>query len=141
MMRVTMRAPLPLLAIFAIGCSDGNAHFSVRESVEQIQVTHAEPGATLEVIDGNGAVVATATADSLGRTMFRKIPPGDGYVVRTSTMLERSRHMKVMSVAESLPSQRFYDHQTLAPGFNYIVTRDGTRLSAYVTFPGPPEKG
>src|SRR4029077_4331628 len=38
-------------------------------------------------------------------------------------------------------SQSFYMHQRLKPGFNYIETRDGTTLSAYVNLPGPEEMG
>ncbi|MDB4967105.1 MAG: Cocaine esterase [Myxococcales bacterium] len=141
MMRVTMRLPaIAIFAFWAVGCSDGNARFIVRESVEQLSVTHAEPGATLEVLDGSGKAIQSATADKLGSALFRHVPPGDGYVVRAG-MLERSRHLKVLSIDGSLPSQRFYDHQDLQPGFNYIATRDGTRLSAYVTLPGPIELG
>jgi predicted acyl esterase len=130
-----------VLAVFLVGCSDGNARFTVRESVEQLHVTHAEPGATLEVVDAHGQVVQSAVADALGSVVFRHLLPGDGYVVRTDTLLERSRHLSVMSVAESLPSRGFYEHQELQPGFNYISTRDGTALSAYVTLPGPLDKG
>src|SRR2546423_7054816 len=109
MMRVTMRANAGgLLAILLFGCSDGNAHFLVRESVQQLAVTHAPPGTALEVVDPMGKVVASASADAQGSVMFRNLAPGDGYVVRTTTMLERSRHLKVMSVEDSLPAQRFY---------------------------------
>src|SRR5262249_12802407 len=92
-------------------------------------------------VDPQGQVVQSAVADALGSVIFRHLPPGDGYVVRTDTLLERSRHLKVTSVAESLPSRSFYEHQELQPGFNYISTRDGTALSAYVPLPGPREKG
>ena len=46
-----------------------------------------------------------------------------------------------MSVEGSQPPQTFYDAQTLGPGFNYITTRDGTTLSAYVTLPGAHREG
>ncbi len=46
-----------------------------------------------------------------------------------------------MGIPDSQPAQDFYANQKLVPGFNYITTRDGTQLSAYVTFPGPPENG
>jgi hypothetical protein len=46
-----------------------------------------------------------------------------------------------MSVDGSLPPQEFYESQDLEPGYGYIETRDGTRLSVFVTLPGPPEDG
>ncbi|MFO0614707.1 MAG: CocE/NonD family hydrolase [Polyangiaceae bacterium] len=49
--------------------------------------------------------------------------------------------MRVTAVADAPPDAAFYASQKLVPGFNYITTRDGTTLSAYVTFPGPPDKG
>jgi len=129
-----------VLVILA-GCSatDGNATFSVRESVEQLHVTHAKPGATLEVVDATNAVAATGTADDLGSFVFRKLAPASGYRVRSGG--EISRHLTVMSVAGSLPSQDFYRNQHLVAGTNYIRTRDGTTLSAYITLPGPADMG
>src|SRR5262249_39290113 len=35
----------------------------------------------------------------------------------------------------------FYTNQKLKPGYNYITTRDGTQLAAYVTLPGPEANG
>jgi predicted acyl esterase len=128
-------------ALAFAACSDGNASFKVRESIEQLQVTHATPGAELAVRAADGRVVASGVADELGSIVFRNLPPGSGYVVRTTAGSEWSRHLTVMSAASSQPKQSFYDHQSLGPGFTYIETRDGTKLSAYVTLPGPIDKG
>lgn len=124
-------------------CSDDGptAAFQVRESVEQLHVTHAEPGATLEVVDAADAVMASGTADDQGSYIFRQLPPGDDYTVRTADGAEWLDSLTVMTIADSAPPQSFYAGQTLQPGFNYIETRDGTQLSAYVQLPGPPEDG
>ncbi len=119
----------------------GNASFEVRESVEQLHVTHANAGETLVVRDSGGAEVASAVVDSLGSLIFRELPPGDGYVVETAEGDEWTGPLTVMSVAGSLPDPTFYEEQVLEPGFGYIRTRDGTTLSVYVTLPGPPEDG
>ncbi len=134
---------LLLVLIALTGCGqDGNASFSVRESVEQLHVTHAVPGATLELIDDSDAVVQSGTADELGSLIFREVAPGSGYRVRTTTEpVEISRHLTVMSVESSLPKASFYSHQKLVAGFQYIETRDGTTLSAYVTLPGDISEG
>jgi predicted acyl esterase len=132
------------LSIFFISalaaCSpDGNARFTVRESVEQLHVTHATPGQVLTLFDHGGSIVASGTADDQGSLMFRKVPPADGYVIWSGA--ERSRHLSVISVALSQPPVSLYWQQQLTAGLNYIKTRDGTTLSAYVTLPGPVEMG
>jgi uncharacterized protein len=131
---------LLLVAVLSLlGCGGGGPSFEVRESVEQLHVTHAAPGTALTLTDAAGQTLQTAVADDLGSFMFRDVPPGSGYVVTAG--LERSHRLTVMSVESSQPDPSFYREQKLVPGFNYIVTRDGTTLSAYVTMPGPPEAG
>ena len=134
---------LPLLAAALGGCTDGNASFDVRPSVAQIYVTHAPPGAALAVYDAAGGVVASGSTDALGSLVFRGVAPGGGYTVRTTAAqpAQVSRHLTVLSAAGSQPGADFYHGQTLKPGFNYITTRDGTTLSAYVTLPGRRQAG
>jgi hypothetical protein len=145
MMRAIMRRSTFLVVVTGMlqGCSDGNARFDVRASVEQIYVTHAPPGTPLAVFDSAGHAVASGQADTLGSLVFRSLTPGAGYTVRTTTLRppQISRHLTVMSVASSLPERAFYTSQKLQPGFNYITTRDGTTLSAYVTFPADAAMG
>ncbi len=132
---------LAALVVAACGSgTDGNATFQVRESVEQLHITHAAPGASLELIIENGendAVVQTGTTDDQGSLIFREIAPASGYRVRTTVEpVEISRHLTVMSVESSLPATSFYEKQKLVGGFQYIETRDGTTLSTYITLPG-----
>jgi predicted acyl esterase len=116
--------------------------FSVRESVEQLHVTHAVPGAELEVWGASGQVVAEGTADWQGSLVFRELEPGSGYRVVTAALpREASAPLTVQSIEGSTPAQAFYDAQVLEPGYGYITTRDGTQLSTFVTLPGPIEEG
>src|SRR5205085_1125949 len=84
---------LSLTLLFAAGCGQtpatdgGNADYQVRESVEQLQVTHAPPGETLLLIDSTGAQVATGVTDGLGSYIFRHVAPGTGYLVRNQHIL------------------------------------------------------
>jgi uncharacterized protein len=116
--------------------------FSVRESVEQLHVTHATPGETLELWDGGDAVVDSGEADAQGSLIFREITPGFGYrVVATGAPREASGALRVLAAEDSTPPQDFYDGQDLQPGYGYLTTRDGTQLSVFVSLPGPPEDG
>jgi predicted acyl esterase len=132
-------------------CDDANdsrlvleeANFRVRESVEQLHVMGAQESQVLGVYDATGAQLASGEADALGGLIFRQLAPGNNYTVReeSGNPVEAVQNLEVWSVEASLPDTSFYSDQVLQPGFNYITTRDGTRLSAYVTLPGPIEDG
>jgi predicted acyl esterase len=135
-------ALVPILVLG--GCGDGaNARYEVRESVEQLHVTRADPSTELAVYDSADRQVQVGTTDAQGSLVFRRLPPGSGYTVRTTQKNppERSRPLRVLSVAESQPPPDFYRRQRLQPGYGYIQTRDGTTLSVYVTLPGPLSAG
>ncbi len=121
--------------------------FQARGSVEQIHVWRALPGSDLEVLDGSDQIVARGTADEQGSFIFRKLKPAKGYQVRFASslspqsMLQSVKGLRVLSPSESLPDDSFYAEQELKPGFGYITTRDGTKLSVFVSLPGPIENG
>jgi hypothetical protein len=133
-------------AAFLLGCTDDDftvSEIKVRGSVEQLHVWKAPPLTKIEVRDANDAVVASGTTDDLGSIVFRGVPPGEGYSVVAPDLgsFRRPAPVRVLAIEESLPSPDFYTGQKLQPGYNYITTRDGTTLAAYITLPGPIEKG
>ena len=149
-----MKKPLVLplflagaLSTIAAGCQPPDdlppPSFRVRESVEQLQVTHAAPGTALGLYNPDGSLRQAGTADALGSLVFREVPPGIGYIIRTTgaSPAESTRALRVLAVKDSYPSADFYSSQVLKAGSTYIQTRDGTLLAAYITLPGPPEKG
>jgi predicted acyl esterase len=125
------------------GTASMTASFSVRGSVAQIAVWKTPPGTMVEVRDAIGNLVQSATSDTQGSIIFRNVPPAEGYSVTAPSLPapNTASPIRVMSVDDSLPSSDFYSQQTLKAGFNYITTRDGTKLSAFITLPGPIEKG
>jgi predicted acyl esterase len=143
-----------MVLITAAGCGDDGepegakeevftASFSVRESLEQLHVTRAVPGTTLGLYTTSGDLIDEGVVDDLGSLIFRLVPPRGRYYIETIDAVdpEKSGPHRVMSIKGSVPPQAFYDSQVLERGFNYIETRDGTLLSAYVVMPGPPENG
>ena len=140
---------MALLLVATVGCGDeeegpvdpGTATFSYRASVNQVHVWNTTPGITLVLEDAAGKEVARGTSDTLGSHIFRKVTEGGGYIVTDPATGEYTRVLTVMSVANSQPAQTFYSSQKLVAGFQYIKMRDGTTLSAFVTLPGPIDKG
>jgi uncharacterized protein len=115
--------------------------FDVRASVEQLHIWNAPIEAGVEVLDAADNVVFEGETDYQGSLMVRELEPADGYEVRlTDEPEERTTHLDVVSVEESLPDPSFYD-QTLNEGRGYLRTRDGTTLSYFLKLPGPPEDG
>jgi predicted acyl esterase len=142
--RLRVKGPfsaVPLVAWRVVEVA-GAAGFQARGSVEQVHVTHAPPGAELALLDAFEQVVAEGEADAQGSLIFREVEPGAGYrVLARQSPAGVSAPVEVQSFAGSTPPQEFYDQQVLEPGFGYLTTRDGTKLSVFVALPGPPEEG
>lgn len=114
--------------------------FVVNASVEQLHITHAHPGESLQVLNADGETVDTDNADETGSLVFRSLTPGANYSVQNSDETYIVDNLTVMGF-DTEPARDVFDSQVLEQGFNYIQTRDGTTLSAYVQLPGAVEDG
>ncbi len=122
--------------------------FQAHGSVQQIWVVDGIRGATMQVLAPDGSVVKHKTADANGSALFRGLAPDSGYRVRQTShgRTAESGRLTVMTTRSAPPSTSLYN-QTLPvnpvtdTGYGYITTRDGTKLSAYIHLPGPPDKG
>ncbi len=133
-----------LVAALALGPAPQAAHattlasFQSHGSVNQVYVTHAPTGDVLTLRDAAHSTVATGTVDDLGSLLFRTVPAGNGYTVTDGG--QESAPLQVTTPAV-VPPATLYSSQHLVNGFQYITTRDGTKLSAEVTLPGPESAG
>jgi len=110
------------------------ADFTVHPSVEQVAVTGASPGATAVLRAADGRKVASRPIDAAGSVLFRGVGPGAGYVVSVGNA--RAAPVRVTSPTDT-PPPSLYTGQHLGPGYGYLTTRDGTKLSVNITLPGP----
>ena len=116
--------------------------FAVQGSVEQLAVTAAVPGAALELWNAGDQVIDRGTVDAQGSFLFRAVTPGAGYRVVQDDAGDRTISQPATVLDPNVdPPQSFYDAQSLSTSFGYITMRDGTKLSATVRLPGPPENG
>jgi len=112
-----------------------------RGSVRQVPVWYAGTDATVRLYDDAGDIVASGQADGYGSHLFEDVEPGGGYQVTATVDGEESpasEPVEVFPLAYT-PPQALYDDQTLAEGFGYIETRDGTTLAEQVLFPDSEE--
>jgi predicted acyl esterase len=95
-------------------------------------------GASATLLDGQGQVVSTKQADSLGGLLYRDVEPGTGYQVREDTTGATSGPLTVHSEAAAPWDPSIYDQSIPDDGYSYLTTRDGTKLAITVHPPTHP---
>ena len=125
------------LALPSAAAAQAEDDLVARGSVEQVQVTGAEPGATVKLSRG-GELVDKEDAGELGGVVFRKVEPGRGYTVASGG---ETRKVEVLTDRSKPPTKKLYDQDLPADGYGYLRTRDGTKLAINVHLPGPAEDG
>jgi uncharacterized protein len=130
------RAVVPMAAAlaFAVAVPATASALTVRGSVLQVHVTGAEPGETLQLLNGKKKRVQTRAAGALGGSVFRKVKPGKGYRVRGANG-ETSGKVTVMTGKAAPKSKKIYDQTLPEGGYGYLTTRDGTQLAIAVRLP------
>ena len=103
MPRVPVLLLLVLAALVLPATAEAAAPPVVRGSVEQVQVTGAEPGASVRLVDRRGRSVATQAAGALGGAVFRTVRPGPratGCSRGGSTSAARPRPLEALGAAD-----------------------------------------
>jgi predicted acyl esterase len=135
---VLVTALLPLTFILARPdlAAAATTEFSARGSVEQVYVTGLAPGETVTLHESGGSQIASHEANSLGGSLFREVPAGSGYTVRSGS--EQSDPITVLPNESAPPNTSVYDQQMPSAGYGYLTTRDGTKLAYAVHPPTQP---
>src|SRR5579884_65296 len=106
--------------------------FSVHGSAEQVYVLNAPPNARMALLNRRGHTVHTQRVDSLGGLLFRNVKPGNGYRVRLLPRGPRSGPVTVHSDAAAPWDPGIYNQSISDDGYQYLTTRDGTKLALTV---------
>jgi len=128
---VTLGCGLLVLFLMTAGRADA-ASFDAHGSVEQVYVTGLAPQARMTLLNRRGKKVATQQADNQGGLLFRDVKPGNGYRVRLASGGAKSGPLTVLSTRPAPPSTEVYNQQIEPSGYQYLTTRDGTKLAVYV---------
>jgi predicted acyl esterase len=136
---VALVAMLAGVALAASGVSIARAaSFSAHGSAEQIYVTGLAPRARMALLDARGRRIAVKAADSLGGLIFYNVHPGSGYRVRLLPHGAESGAITVHNDAPAPWDPRIYDQRIADSGYQYLSTRDGTKLAIDVHPPISP---
>jgi uncharacterized protein len=112
------------------------ASFTATGSAEQVDVTGLGADARATLVNGSGRTVATKSADSLGGLLFYNVKPGSGY--RVTSAGASSPAMTVHSDASAPWDPSIYNQTINDSGYQYLTTRDGTKLAIDVHPPTSP---
>lgn len=116
----------------------------LQPGVEQVSLVGAEPDIVYDLVDEAGATVSSGVVDEYGSLVFRSLDASadhrlvsDAGASAPIDVLARDEHPQPAFFAE----QRLELNREANTGFDYIETRDGTTLGAYIVLPGPIEDG
>jgi uncharacterized protein len=101
--------------------------FDAHGSVEQVYATGLPPDAQVSLLASGGQTVATRTANDLGGILFRSVAPGAGY--RVASGGDESPPLQVLDARSAPPDDGIYDQEIKESGYQYLTTRDGTKLA------------
>jgi predicted acyl esterase len=112
--------------------------FTVRGSVEQVDVTGLAANAQMSLLNKSDTTVYTQEADAQGGLLFRNVKPGKNYRVRLTATGETSGPITVHTDASAPWDPSIYDQEIPDNGYTYLTTRDGTQLAIDVHPPTSP---
>jgi hypothetical protein len=112
--------------------------FTAAGSAQQVYVTGLAPDAQVALVNPSGRTVATQGADSRGGLLFRNVAPAAGYRVRQASTGSESGPITVHSDAAAPWDPSIYDQTISDNGYQYLTTRDGTKLAIDVHPPTSP---
>jgi hypothetical protein len=123
------------LAAMVLAPALAHAEVEVRGSVEQVYATGLEPNAKMTLFDRKGRAVKTQSTNAEGGLLFRRVKPGGGYRVATPKGKQRSAPVTVLTKRSAPPDESIYNQEIEPDGYQYLETRDGTKLSISVRPP------
>ena len=127
-----------LTTTHAANASASSPSFDAVGSAEQVYVTGLPPSAQASLISHRGQTLLTQTADSLGGLLFQNVRPGKGYRVLLTSDGEESAPLTVHSDAAAPWDPSIYNQTISDNGYQYLTTRDGTKLAIDVHPPTDP---
>ena len=138
-MRISLVSALLVLPV-CLAAAAGASAFTAQGTIEQVYATGLAPNAQASLMKGN-RVIYTQNADSEGGLLFREVKPGSGYRVKPAAGGEESADLTVYkyNTKDAAPwDPEIYNQKIEDNGYQYLTTRDGTKLAIDVHPPTEP---
>jgi hypothetical protein len=130
-------ATLLIVALIPVAASAATK-WSAHGSAEQVYVIGLKAHARMSLLNSRGRTVQTKKADSQGGLLFRTVKPGKGYRVKLDPRGPKSGKLTVHSDAAKPWDPSVYNQTITDNGYQYLTTRDGTKLAIDVHPPSSP---
>jgi hypothetical protein len=120
-----------------IGAATAAADFDVQAGIGFVAVQGAEPGTTLVLGSASDAEVERGRVDRYGSLAFREVEPGTRYTVRGEAdgTVVGSDEVTTLKLSDHPPQSFYEDLPEMPDGYQYLETRDGTKLALTVRPP------
>jgi predicted acyl esterase len=138
MLRAGAIVLIVIASLATAGASPSTAGINAVGSVNQVYVTGLAPGAQMSLITPRGKTLYTQKANPLGGLLFRDVPSGAGYSVRRNLDGKRSAPLVVHNANAAPWDPGIYGQTITSGGYQYLTTRDGTKLALTVHPPTSP---
>lgn len=135
---VVLSGLLGVAALQAVPRADAATTLVAHGSARQVWMTGLPAGARVQLVNPAGRTVATKSATAQGGVLFRNLSPGAGYRVRQVSDHRLSNAVTVHSNASKTWNPDFYHQKISSNGYQYLTTRDGTKLAISVHPPTSP---
>lgn len=120
------------LVFGAVAHASAAAPFVARGSAEQAYATGLASRAPVQLLNAQGQTVRVSQADQLGGILFRNVKPAKGYRILSGR--HRSGPLWVYTNRPAPVTTKTY-RQRIHGGYQYLTTRDGTKLAIDVHLP------
>lgn len=138
--RTVVLAAVALIALVTVALPPSLANavpptFDAHGSAEQVYATGFTAGTNVALLAADSSIVQSRQANAQGGVLFRNVTPGSGYRVKDVDANTVSDPLTVYTNAPAPWDPSIYNQPIADDGYQYLTTRDGTKLALTVHLP------
>ncbi|MFL6172459.1 MAG: CocE/NonD family hydrolase [Marmoricola sp.] len=135
---VLLTSLLAFTVLDSVPRADASGSVVAHGSAHQVWATGLPGNAAVQLVNAAGGTLASQRATAQGGVLFRDVTPAGGYRLRKVYDHQLSNAVTVHSDASTSWNPGTFDQPISSNGYQYLTTRDGTRLAISVHPPTSP---
>ncbi|MFL6108354.1 MAG: CocE/NonD family hydrolase [Marmoricola sp.] len=135
---VLLTSLLAFTVLDSVPRADASGSVVAHGSAHQVWATGLPGNAAVQLVNAAGRTLASQRATAQGGVLFRDVTPAGGYRLRKVYDHQLSNAVTVHSDASTSWNPGTFDQPISSNGYQYLTTRDGTRLAISVHPPTSP---